>query len=230
MERRRRDGGGAVLRERDPEARRERLLEAAGGVFAETGYGGGSVRAIARVARVNVASVNYYFGSKEGLYREVLLRAHRQVMEAEPEPEVGGDAREALRGWVGYCLRFVLLRRASHPVLGRLMAHEMRQPTVALSELVTLVIRPKFEQLAVVVAAVAGGGMGREASELAAHQIVGMCVHFDHSREVVERLGYRVPGGEVEIAELAESVAEMALGGLAGMVRSGKGRTKRIFK
>ena len=51
---------------------RKRLLGAATDVFAEHGYHGGTVREICRVAKVNLALVNYHFGDKMALYTEVL--------------------------------------------------------------------------------------------------------------------------------------------------------------
>lgn len=52
---------------------RSLLIETAGKLFAENGLEGTSVRAIAEKAGANIAAVNYYFGSKENLYREVLM-------------------------------------------------------------------------------------------------------------------------------------------------------------
>jgi AcrR family transcriptional regulator len=51
---------------------REAILEAARGQFAEQGYEGATMRAIARVAGVDPALVSYYFGSKSGLFVESL--------------------------------------------------------------------------------------------------------------------------------------------------------------
>lgn len=53
---------------------RERLLAAALTVFAKCGYDDASTREITEAAGTNVASVNYYFGSKQELYTE-LVRA-----------------------------------------------------------------------------------------------------------------------------------------------------------
>lgn len=201
-------------RERNPKARKMRILVAAGVVFAKAGFAAGSVREISLKARVNVASINYYFSSKEGLYREVLLAAHRKLLEQEPPPKPTEEPEQSLREWIQFCLRFVLLRRTAHPVLGRLMAHEMRQPTAALGELVKLIIKPNFANLVKIVNALAGDSLDKDGREMAAHQIVAMCVHFDHSREVIGRLGFAVPEAEAGIARLADSIADMALRGL----------------
>ncbi len=132
------------------------------------------------------------------------------------------DASEALRKWIAFCLRFVLLKRSSHPVLGKLMAHEMRQPTTALSELVKLVIRPIFDELQSIVTALGGGSVGKAEIEMRAHHIVGMCVHYEHSAEVIKRLGFAVPNTEEAIALLAHSIAELALHGTGGGRTSAK--------
>jgi AcrR family transcriptional regulator len=51
---------------------REKIMEAATVLFADHGYEGTSVREIAKAADVNVASVNYYFNSKENLFLEIM--------------------------------------------------------------------------------------------------------------------------------------------------------------
>jgi AcrR family transcriptional regulator len=51
---------------------KEKIMNAARVLFANQGYEGTSVREIAKTAEVNVASVNYYFSSKEKLFQEIL--------------------------------------------------------------------------------------------------------------------------------------------------------------
>jgi len=60
-----------LVHEEETDAR-AKILEAAGRLFSEEGYERTSSRAITRAANVNVASVNYYFGSKEGLILEFI--------------------------------------------------------------------------------------------------------------------------------------------------------------
>jgi AcrR family transcriptional regulator len=55
-------------------ARPDRILDAAEDVFGEFGFAGASMRHIVQRARVNLATVYYYFGSKEGLMEAVLKR------------------------------------------------------------------------------------------------------------------------------------------------------------
>jgi len=57
---------------RGPEETRGRILNAARDLFAEHGYDHVTVRAIADRARVNVALINRYFGSKHDLFDRVL--------------------------------------------------------------------------------------------------------------------------------------------------------------
>jgi AcrR family transcriptional regulator len=54
------------------ETTRDGLIKAAIAVFSAKGFEGGSVREITQAANANQAAINYHFGGKEGLYREVL--------------------------------------------------------------------------------------------------------------------------------------------------------------
>ncbi|MDP2411137.1 MAG: TetR/AcrR family transcriptional regulator [Pseudolabrys sp.] len=65
---RKQDGAGAT-----PSVR-ERILEVAERLFAEHGMSGVGLRAITAEAKVNLASVAYHFGSKEGLLEELFAQ------------------------------------------------------------------------------------------------------------------------------------------------------------
>jgi AcrR family transcriptional regulator len=82
------------------EITRSALLDHATDAFAELGFEGASVREITRRATVNPASINYHFGGKEALYREVLRLAVAALSDASllDEDTIGSVSRdEAVR-------------------------------------------------------------------------------------------------------------------------------------
>ncbi len=58
----------------DKTDKKEHILNAAEKLFFQNGYDGSSTRSIASEAGMNMAMINYYFGSKDGLYRAVIER------------------------------------------------------------------------------------------------------------------------------------------------------------
>ncbi|TAN07512.1 MAG: TetR/AcrR family transcriptional regulator [Rhodanobacteraceae bacterium] len=63
---------------------RQRILGAAEELFAERGFAGASLRQVTAAAKVNLAAVNYHFGSKDNLIEEVFRRrldelSHRRL-------------------------------------------------------------------------------------------------------------------------------------------------------
>ena len=59
---------------------RERIMNAAEVVFSELGYARASTGEIAARAKVTQALVNYYFGSKERLFKEVYVRRANEIV------------------------------------------------------------------------------------------------------------------------------------------------------
>jgi AcrR family transcriptional regulator len=59
---------------RGPSATKDRILDAAERLFMEHGFEATSLRSITAAAGVNLAAVNYHFGSKEELFQTVLTR------------------------------------------------------------------------------------------------------------------------------------------------------------
>jgi TetR/AcrR family transcriptional regulator len=83
-------------RRRDPDGTREALLAAGTALFAERGYDGTPVSAIAEAARVNKAMINYHFGGKRKLYlaivtaafQDIVTRAERLTETDRPAPDL----------------------------------------------------------------------------------------------------------------------------------------------
>lgn len=65
----------------DPSTTTESLLNAAERLFAEHGYDGVGMRALADEAGVNLGATTYHFGSKEKLYVETVMRRFRPIRE-----------------------------------------------------------------------------------------------------------------------------------------------------
>lgn len=61
------------------ELTRQRLLDAAGGLWAERGFQDATATEIARRAQASLASINFHFGSREGLRRAVLAQVRLQL-------------------------------------------------------------------------------------------------------------------------------------------------------
>ncbi len=55
-----------------------KIMEVGRVLFATNGFEGTSIREIARLAEVNIASVNYHFSTKEKLFHEILLKGHAE--------------------------------------------------------------------------------------------------------------------------------------------------------
>lgn len=89
----------APVRRRDAAATREKLLRAGTELFAERGYDGVPVWAIAEKAGVNKAMISYHFGGKRKLYltivgdtfAEIVARVERLASAPRPAPEILRD-------------------------------------------------------------------------------------------------------------------------------------------
>ena len=90
-----------------PDATSERILDIAERLLAEHGVTGTSVRMITDKANVNVAAVNYHFGTKEQLVRAVIARRLSGIEAARTEAFDALDARTAREGRVATVVEIV---------------------------------------------------------------------------------------------------------------------------
>lgn len=74
------EGVAASARRRAPEITQERLIDAAGSVFAERGYAATTIRQICQRAGVSIGSFYHHFEGKPGLTARLFERGHERVL------------------------------------------------------------------------------------------------------------------------------------------------------
>ncbi len=70
-------------RTNDPEATKANILDVSTREFAQRGYDGARIDAIAEQTKTSKRMLYYYFGSKQGLYQAVLVNYYKQLRAAE---------------------------------------------------------------------------------------------------------------------------------------------------
>jgi len=208
----------------DKKARR-RLLTAAGRLFADAGLEATSVRQLAREAGVNIAAVNYYFGSKENLYLEVFREQCRKMRERNRDFEVlvedgerpltPDEAGEAIRRFIAATMDSLLGQRESERLFG-LMVREMSQPTTAMEMVLSEIVGPRHRTLVSLVEKACPSLAGRPEATLHALSIVGQCLYYRLCSPVALRLIKRRGMTPSLVETLAEHIAAFSLKALAG--------------
>jgi len=195
---------------------RARLLEEGRRLFAAKGFRRVTVREICTAAGANVAAVNYYFGDKLGLYREVLdgaIAVMLQTTEQAREAGEGGTPEQKLRAFIRVFLQRI--GQAKDPWIHQVMTHEMAEPTDALEEVVRRVIVPRIDYMRDLVADI----LDLKASD----DRVLRCVLSVQSQlhamanPVSKRL---VPGFAADaeaVDRLAQHIADFSIGGIRSL-------------
>lgn len=194
------------------ERTRSRLLDAAGEMFAEVGFHHATVRQICHRAGTNIASVNYHFGDKTGLYTEVVrqsmraarLDAVRAALDQQASPE------EILRAVVKARLES-LWGQDLEDWHFRIIMHEMAKPTPAMNQVVTEAIRPVYARLREVISKILGLPAEHEKTRLCAHSIIGQIMFYAFARPVIARLWPELKMTAPQLDLIANHIADFSL-------------------
>jgi AcrR family transcriptional regulator len=201
----------AVHAHSSADSTRSRLIEIAGEIFAERGFEAATVKEITQGAQVNIASINYHFGDKLGLYSEVLRKA--LVNGRLSEMTGPGGAPEQL---TEYVTRFIeaLVGEGRPSWCRRLMARELAEPTPALPMVVVEVIQPNYQLLCGIISTIAGLSTDEERVRLAAHSVISQCVHWCHARPLLPYLWPELELTRAQVGRIATHIAKFSLAGI----------------
>lgn len=196
----------------------DRLLEAAGRLFAQKGFAGATVAEICAAAEANIAAVNYHFGGKENLYREAWKYAHRQSMEAfSPDGGAAMDAPAEAR--LAGRIRAMLQRRLVGEGLEyRIMDHEVAHPTGLLEQVFHDTIRPLSAGMEDIIRQLLGEGFAAESQTVrfCVMSVIGPCLQATVSPKVRSAAERRRPALD-EIEPMVDHFTAFALAGIEGI-------------
>jgi TetR/AcrR family transcriptional regulator, regulator of cefoperazone and chloramphenicol sensitivity len=195
---------------------RDRILRAAQRLFADRGYADTSVRAVVAKARVNQASINYHFGGKDGLYREVLratIRALTEQQLAHAEEMKGMPRENALAEFIKYQLRPL----AARDEIGRhfrIFNWEAVRPTAIYRKLMSEEATP-FLSFAVDLMRRFMPKADHRTLTMAAIWLIGQCTVFVRNREQLANPPVSLYLDDAAVEGLTSLISALALAGLA---------------
>lgn len=199
-----------------PEPAFDRLLQVAVEIFAEVGFRDATVRGICSKANVNVASVSYYFRSKEALYEQAIQFAFQEACRLYP-PDASFDQSLSpelrLSGFVEGFLR-KLLDDSHLGFLNKLIAREIYEPTKALDSIIATAIGLQFTRLAEIIRQILGEQADTLTIQRCITSIMGQCLMFKHSRSIIDRLCPELIADATAIQATAQHITQFSLNAL----------------
>jgi TetR/AcrR family transcriptional regulator, regulator of cefoperazone and chloramphenicol sensitivity len=202
----------ARAKHRAADLTRDKLIEAAGRVFAERGYRAATIREICRSAGANVAAVNYTFGDKMGLYTEVLRHSVRAAKTAALSAalDASRSPEDVIRGVIR--ARLMSMCQEARPDWHiRLVMHEFSHPTAAMGRVVDEGMRPIYDRMRKAVGEIIGLPADHETTRLSLNSIIGQILFYTFSRPVLAHLQPELKLTADQLDRIADHISDFSL-------------------
>lgn len=194
---------------------RQRLLDAAGIIFAEKGYAAAGVREICEKAGANIAAVNYHFGDKRSLY--VSAVRHAQCCWDEDQPTIVWPEDmppiTRLREYIRTMIERRLSSKRPHWHM-ELMLRELARPTEACQAVVDDYIRPMADNLRSILKDLIGNNVPEERESLIGFSIVGQVLFYFVHQPIIRLLIGEEAYNQLTEEKLAAHIADFSLAAL----------------
>ncbi len=195
---------------------RNRLIEAAGELFADKGYKETTVRDICRRADTNIAAVNYHFKGKDHLFEEVMIEVVKTGWRKYPAGYGFAEANnpgEKLRAFVRafFLRRFDFDRPAWH---GRLLRRETLLMTSRARRLLGRYIEANNKLLVSAVRDLLGPEADDEMVRLCSASVMGQMLIFMHPKPDMKHPLAGPPKTPEKIEETVRHITRFSLAGI----------------
>lgn len=213
------------IRKQSQAETRQRLLDAAGELFAEKGFRLAGTREICRKAGTDIAAIHYHFGNKENLYEAVLRYADNLLVDAIPAFAASRSREARLREMIEWVLAQCFAQGQPE-----WWWRFIEQATIALTPGLRAFFNSKILPLYQALDSICREFLGKDASQqqirFATRSILGQCFYYRHFRVLIGGQGETFSNEHLH--ELADHILEFSVGGLKARARGlKKGKRQR---
>jgi AcrR family transcriptional regulator len=201
-----------------------RILDAAEVLFSENGFGGTSARDITGAASCNVASINYYFGGKDNLYKQVCKRRLNALRDFRINSiegyisQAGDDS--TLDGLLhDFCNAFLapLIKETTGQNVMKLMVREMLYPQLPANMV--------FDELILPLSTVLQGAMVKVCPGLDSQQalwsifsLVGQLLHTMHIQGMLSNYPDKKLSSGFEVSAAVDHIVAFTVAGVNAQI------------
>lgn len=195
----------------------ERLLEAGAELFSKKHYSETSTREIAEAADANVAAINYHFGSKENLYKEVIRKVIRDRKEKRKnlvDPLCSAEA-PPLKELIANFIEGHFELKDSEEICAvdlPLVFREISSPGPGFEIIVEEMIRPNHDLLFKHIRR-EYPTISPERASMCIASLIGQIIHFIRARKVLESLFDREYDPEFA-SRISKHIVEFSIAGM----------------
>lgn len=197
-----------------PKSTQEKLFNAGIKVFAEKGYRDATVREICKKAgAANINAVNYYFGSKEKLYREILDSIFAAYDRFDQENWNRKTPREQLRSMISNFCAMLYKNSAFASDITSIFITEMTRPSPFIEELVDTYNRPRIKRHLKMFRDLLGEDATDDMARDCLVSVAGQLLYYSFAWPVFSRL-FPDYSTDESYEQWASHVYEFSLGGI----------------
>jgi AcrR family transcriptional regulator len=195
------------------------IIDVAARLFAERGYAAVSLKDIVKAAGVNGASVNYHFGDKRNLYREVIthsLKTRDQAVSLEGAVDKRLPATDRLRSFIK-ALMTQLLDDTVPSVMSRLMLREAIEPTAEFARVVDELPKRQLRILDSIIRDLVSADLSRTVVRRMSICVLGQCVYFRYAEKILRRTDPRLRYSRRTVQSIAGHIYAFSLAAIKGI-------------
>ena len=201
------------------------LFVAAIRIFAKKGYKGATVREICKLAgAANLNSINYYFGGKDNLYKNILdsifsdyqkrKDSQLKVMQKKSTPE------ERLRSFIHIYCEMLYAGGELATDLSTIFIAEMSRPSYYLSEMAKKYMVPQADELTAILQDILGPNTSTQTVRDCGISIIGAIGYYGFTWPLLSQIYSDLPNMQRYYTHLADRVFQFSLGGLRAVRRT----------